>query len=387
LDWELSSTEERSRRSLYAYVRRTMPVPFLEAFDYSNTTSPLAERPSTTVSLQALLLLNDEFLQEQASALADRLERETGLATAPANSAESAAAGARLEAFLRRGFQLAVGRDPSRGELRLAREFVARQEQAFAGLRSRLTFRPDVPTSLSAGYMEALAPDLFLRGPGAGWRYHRGRWAGAYEGIRTVDRERGPFALAAGPAFTNGLVSLRLTLHTGCESAGLLVRAGARGDDATGYEVVVEPRNQRLVLRRHESDSTFLTESSAVIPINEPVPVHLSIQGGRMRVWWGVDPRAPGAQPLLDAIDARPLAGSRNTPVGVRAWGAPVSLDELVVAVGERDPGDGTAAKHEVDPSVERRALVDPSLPGPARRAREAFCLLLLNLNEVVYVD
>jgi hypothetical protein len=31
--------------------------------------------------------------------------------------------------------------------------------------------------------------------------------------------------------------------------------------------------------------------------------------------------------------------------------------------------------------------IIDEQLPSPARRAREAFCLLLLNLNEVVYVD
>src|SRR6185369_4975757 len=34
LDWEVSSSEEQARRSLYAYVRRTMSVPMLEAFDY-----------------------------------------------------------------------------------------------------------------------------------------------------------------------------------------------------------------------------------------------------------------------------------------------------------------------------------------------------------------
>src|ERR1041385_6264632 len=39
LDWDASSDAEQSRRSIYAYVRRTMAVPLFEAFDYSNTTS------------------------------------------------------------------------------------------------------------------------------------------------------------------------------------------------------------------------------------------------------------------------------------------------------------------------------------------------------------
>lgn len=80
LDWEISEKDELSRRSIYAFVRRTMPGPMLDIFDYSNTTSPLSERPVTTVAPQALLLLNDAFMQEQAKAFADRLGREAALA-------------------------------------------------------------------------------------------------------------------------------------------------------------------------------------------------------------------------------------------------------------------------------------------------------------------
>jgi hypothetical protein len=46
LDWELSSAAEKSRRSHYAYVRCTMTVLMLDTFDYSDTTSPLGERPN-----------------------------------------------------------------------------------------------------------------------------------------------------------------------------------------------------------------------------------------------------------------------------------------------------------------------------------------------------
>ncbi len=170
-----------------------MMVPMFDAFDYNNTTSPLNERPVTTVSSQSLLLLNDEFLQEQAAAFAERIVREVGADGAP-----------RPEALIHRGFELAVGRGPSRQETRLAREFLQRQESAFAALRTRLTFRPDVPTSLSGGYLDKLPIERFLVGPGEDWNYYRGRWSGGYEGIRTVDRDRGPFALASASSFTNG---------------------------------------------------------------------------------------------------------------------------------------------------------------------------------------
>src|ERR1041385_5007637 len=102
-----------------------------------------------------------------------------------------------MDRFIERGFQLAVGREPTKRERQLARDFVQRQRDSFAAQRTRLTFRPDVPTSLSVSYMDKLKPEFFLIGPPVGWTYYRGRWSGAYEGIRTVERERGPFALSS----------------------------------------------------------------------------------------------------------------------------------------------------------------------------------------------
>ncbi|HXI52656.1 MAG TPA: PSD1 and planctomycete cytochrome C domain-containing protein, partial [Candidatus Saccharimonadales bacterium] len=106
LDWEISSQAELARRSIYAYVRRTMPIPVLEAFDYNNTASPVSERPVTTVAPQALMLLNDEFMQTQADAWAARLVREAGPSP---------------ERQIQRGFRLALGRDPTAREAALAR--------------------------------------------------------------------------------------------------------------------------------------------------------------------------------------------------------------------------------------------------------------------------
>jgi mono/diheme cytochrome c family protein len=417
LDWEISSAEELSRRSLYAYVRRTMSVPMLDAFDYSNTTSPLSERPVTTVAPQALLLLNDAFMQEQAAALAERLERGCGAKTetvrdwnrphpgplpqeredaatsrknssvsGPSQSSENAvslrstiaqnAAGvspspggahftrSQTDAFIQRGFQLAVGRDPTRHERQLAREFIRRQEQSLVALRTRLTFRPDVPTSLSVEYMNKLKPEQFLVGSQAGWTYHRGRWSGAYEGIRTMERDRGPFALATTPVFSNGMIEAKFILHTACESAGLMVCASTKDDELRGYEVVLEPREQRIVLRRHEAELLTLTRATADLPTARILPLKVQVTDARIRVWLGDD-----AKPLIDCNDSKPmLAGGR---VGARSWGAALSIDDLVVRPEGAVPV----------------AIRDPELAPPERRALQAFCLLLLNLNEVAYVD
>src|SRR5262245_28210114 len=144
LDWERSTTEELSRRSLYAYVRRTMPVPVFEAFDYNNTSTPLNERPVTTVAPQALFLLNDQFMETQAAAFAQRLRRE---------------AGPKVEQCIARGFQVALGRNGSRPERTVARQFVSEQERDFEPLRLRRTFAVEVRASLLLVFRSKIQPE------------------------------------------------------------------------------------------------------------------------------------------------------------------------------------------------------------------------------------
>ncbi len=71
--WGTSTEQEQNRRSIYAFIKRSMVPPIFECFDYCNTAAPLGERPVTTVAPQALLLLNDQFMREQADNLAARL--------------------------------------------------------------------------------------------------------------------------------------------------------------------------------------------------------------------------------------------------------------------------------------------------------------------------
>ena len=94
------------------------------------------------------------------------------------------------------------------------------------------------------------------------------------------------------------------------------------------------------------------------------VPLKIQFEGARLRVWLGND-----LQPVLDATDPKPrlVAGQ----VGIRSWGSALSVDDLLLKP------DGAAVV----------AIRDKQLSRPERRAREALCLLLLNLNEVVYVD
>jgi hypothetical protein len=76
--WGKSTEEEQKRRSVYIVVRRSMVPPMLQEFDFADTDASCAVRFSTTVPLQALTLLNSEFLNNQAAVFADRVRSEAG---------------------------------------------------------------------------------------------------------------------------------------------------------------------------------------------------------------------------------------------------------------------------------------------------------------------
>ncbi|MCU1327469.1 MAG: hypothetical protein JWN34_2839 [Bryobacterales bacterium] len=61
------------RRSVYAMQQRIVKNPYLDLFDGSDGNLPMPERKSTTTSLQALYLMNSEFISEQSEAITKRL--------------------------------------------------------------------------------------------------------------------------------------------------------------------------------------------------------------------------------------------------------------------------------------------------------------------------
>ncbi|MFO0953388.1 MAG: PSD1 and planctomycete cytochrome C domain-containing protein [Isosphaeraceae bacterium] len=67
---------EGARRSVYLQVRRSQPLTFLQVFDQPVMETNCTRRSTSTVSSQALSLLNSEFLSRQAERLAARVLRE-----------------------------------------------------------------------------------------------------------------------------------------------------------------------------------------------------------------------------------------------------------------------------------------------------------------------
>lgn len=76
--WGNSSPTEQARRSIYIHVKRSLPVPLLTAFDFPDTDISCEARFLTIQPGQALTMLNSEWMQQQASALLERVEREVG---------------------------------------------------------------------------------------------------------------------------------------------------------------------------------------------------------------------------------------------------------------------------------------------------------------------
>jgi hypothetical protein len=133
----------QTRRSLYVQVRRSRPVAMLQAFDAPVMETNCEVRPVSTVATQSLMLLNGEFILEQAAKLA---ERSIGTAAAldPPPAAdlvsvvvpeppEPASEERFTPHWIVAAWRLAYARDPSREEVSLAADFVRRQFEVFRG--------------------------------------------------------------------------------------------------------------------------------------------------------------------------------------------------------------------------------------------------------------
>ena len=102
------------RRTIYRFVVRTTPDPFLTTLDCPNAANLTPARNITTTALQSLALLNDEFMLKQAGYFAERL-------TAATSALDQQTCG---EAQVELAFRLAFGRKPSSDERSAAAEYI-----------------------------------------------------------------------------------------------------------------------------------------------------------------------------------------------------------------------------------------------------------------------
>ncbi len=76
--WPAFNEREAARRTVYAFVKRSLVVPMLEVLDLCDTTRSAERRTTTSVPTQALTLLNGDEANRQARHLAERLQRDVG---------------------------------------------------------------------------------------------------------------------------------------------------------------------------------------------------------------------------------------------------------------------------------------------------------------------
>jgi hypothetical protein len=115
--WVVSTAEDRYRRGLYTFWRRTSPYPAFLAFDAPSREFCTVRRPRTNTPLQALTTLNDPAFFEAAQALARRMATE---------------AGPSLKERLTLGFRLCVARIPRAAEMKQFTELFNEQTSRFS---------------------------------------------------------------------------------------------------------------------------------------------------------------------------------------------------------------------------------------------------------------
>ncbi|MBA4190835.1 MAG: hypothetical protein C0467_22845 [Planctomycetaceae bacterium] len=76
--WKVSDGEDRYRRGLYTFAKRTAPYAMAGTFDAPSGEACIARREVTNTALQALTMLNDAVLLEVAQALARRTIEQKG---------------------------------------------------------------------------------------------------------------------------------------------------------------------------------------------------------------------------------------------------------------------------------------------------------------------
>jgi Protein of unknown function (DUF1553) len=80
--WATSSGEDRYRRGLYTFWRRTVPYPSMATFDAPSREICTVRRVPTNTPLQSLVTMNDPAYVEMSQALGRRIVREGGVTTA-----------------------------------------------------------------------------------------------------------------------------------------------------------------------------------------------------------------------------------------------------------------------------------------------------------------
>jgi hypothetical protein len=143
--WETSKGEDKYRRGMYTFWKRSVPYPSMSVFDAPNADMSCTRRTRSNSPLQALTTLNDAAFMEAAQSLAFRVWKEGG-------AGESAK--------MIYGFRLCTGRRPDEYELNRLLALLRKQQERFAGDTAAAVYvsSPDLNNLPSGVDLHKLAP-------------------------------------------------------------------------------------------------------------------------------------------------------------------------------------------------------------------------------------
>jgi hypothetical protein len=221
-----------------------------------------------------------------------------------------------------------------------------------------------------------IAADASADAPLAGWEYFGGRWSQTDDDGYTVEPSPGAKAIWNEPALGDGEVTAQVMLRSQQGDAGLVLRVNrpTSGVDAlVAYNINLRAGGLRL--GKHDNNWRSLVNVPMKVELDRWHNVRVSLDSGRIRIW------LDGArEPQIDFTDDEPLPAGA---VGMRTFNSHCAFRNLEIKTGERtwqaDFRSSSNATTSSSMSKERKS--------PERRALEALCLLIFNLNEFVYVD
>ena len=357
--WGFSKSEEQSRRSVYAFVKRTMMVPFLEVFDYSGTEGSIGARAVTTVAPQALTLLNSNFVSLQAEKLARELLNRTSTS--------------KENILINELFRQTLSRNARPDEIIFGLNFLKQQAKQHEVIKHQLIFVPDVPNSIEKGFLKLLPQEKFLIPPDTNWESHSGKWGGGYEGIMNVVPGRGPFTLIKNIKQTDFKLSGRIKFDQSVEHAGILLRASAIGTEDRGYEIHFDTVHNEIRLLRHDGETKVLAKRN-LTNISGWITFKAELTKEKLSIWLG-----GSKQITITTKDNMPIEG--NGHIGIRAWGGAVRTDELKIHYKDRN-----TLIDEMN-LINKKIQNQSELVLAKQRALKDLCSAMFNISEFLYVD
>ena len=139
--------ENLYRKTLYTFIKRTVPPPSMLIFDGSNRDQCEVKRPSTNTPLQALVMMNDPQVLEASRVMAERISKEK----------------LSDEEKLTKAFRLIVSRRPSSKEQTILSEYYKSEAQLFSQSKERVEmlmsigeYQKEKPTTEAAALMETV---------------------------------------------------------------------------------------------------------------------------------------------------------------------------------------------------------------------------------------